>query len=88
VPIVKNETDNTFTVLGSASISDINDKLPHDISKESDYETLAGYLIWKLGRIPAVGEKLRTRHYEFTALKKQRSTISQVKITSLDHSEI
>jgi len=88
VPIVRNETDNTFTVLGSASISDINDKLPHDISKESDYETLAGYLIWKLGRIPAVGEKLKTRHYEFTVLKKQRSTISQVKITSLDNAEI
>lgn len=82
VPIVKNETDNTYTVLGSASISDINDKLPHDISKESDYETLAGYLIWKFGRIPAVGEKLKTKHYEYTILKKQRSTISQVKITS------
>jgi CBS domain containing-hemolysin-like protein len=84
IPIVKNESDNTYTVQGSASITDINDKLPHDISKEGDYETLAGYLIWKFGRIPAVGEKLKTRHYEFTVLKKQRSTISQVKITQLD----
>jgi CBS domain containing-hemolysin-like protein len=88
VPIVKNETDNTYTVLGSASISDINDKLPHDISKESDYETLAGYLIWKFGRIPAVGEKLKTKHYEYTILKKQRSTISQVKITSTGSSDL
>ncbi len=83
-PIVKNESDNTYTVLGSASISDINDKLPHDIFKEGEYETLAGFLIWKFGRIPAVGEKLRTKHYEYTILKKQRSTISQVKITALD----
>lgn len=88
VPIVKNETDNTYTVLGSASISDINDKLPHDISKESDYETLAGYLIWKFGRIPAVGEKLKTKHYEYTILKKQRSTISQVKITSTGNGDL
>jgi CBS domain containing-hemolysin-like protein len=85
MPIVKNESDNTYTVLGSASISDINDKLPHDISRESEYETLAGYLIWKFGRIPSVGEKLKTKHYEFTILKKQRSTISQVKITSIDN---
>ncbi|KAA6440724.1 HlyC/CorC family transporter [Dyadobacter flavalbus] len=84
VPFVKNENDNTFTVLGSASITDINDKLPHDISRESDYETLAGYLIWKFGRIPSVGERLKTRHYEFTILKKQRSTIALVKITVLD----
>jgi len=84
VPFVKNENDNTFTVLGSASITDINDKLPHDISRESDYETLAGYLIWKFGRIPAVGERLKTNQYEFTILKKQRSTVSLVKITVLD----
>ncbi|MCF2491836.1 hemolysin family protein [Dyadobacter chenhuakuii] len=84
IPIVKNESDNTYTVLGSASITDINDKLPHDISKESDYETLAGYLIYKFGRIPAIGEKLKTKHFEFTILKKQRATISQVKITVFD----
>lgn len=88
VPIVKNESDNTYTVLGSASISDINDKLPHDIFKEGEYETLAGFLIWKFGRIPAVGEKLKTKHYEYTVLKKHRSTISQVKITSLDDAEL
>jgi CBS domain containing-hemolysin-like protein len=88
VPIVKNESDNTYTVQGSASISDINDKLPHDIFKEGEYETLAGFLIWKFGRIPAVGEKLKTKHYEYTVLKKQRSTISQVKITALDSPDL
>ena len=84
VPILKNESDKTYTVLGAAAISDLNDKLPHDIAKESDYETLAGYLIYKFGRIPAVGEKLKTKHYEFTILKKLRSTINQVKISVLD----
>jgi CBS domain containing-hemolysin-like protein len=83
-PIIKNETDHTYTVLGSASISDINDRLPHDIHKDGEYETLAGYLIWKFGRIPAVGEKLKTKHYEYTILKKLRSTITQVKITALN----
>ncbi|WAC11951.1 hemolysin family protein [Dyadobacter pollutisoli] len=88
VPIVKNESDNTYTAQGSASITDLNDKLPHDIAKNGEYETLAGYLIWKFGRIPAVGEKMKTKHYEFTILKKQRSTISTVKITMLDTQNI
>lgn len=87
-PIVRNESDNTYTVQGSAGISDLNEKLPHDITKRPDYETLAGFLIWKFGRIPAVGEKLKTKHYEFTILKKQRSTISQVKISVLDTSSM
>ncbi|HEV7381106.1 MAG TPA: hemolysin family protein, partial [Dyadobacter sp.] len=32
-PIIKNDVDNSFIVLGSASITDLNDKLPHDIRK-------------------------------------------------------
>ena len=83
LPIVKNESDNTYLVIGSASITDVNDKLPHDI-KKGDYETIAGYLIWKFGKIPAIGESLKTKNYEFTILKKQRNTILQVKITVLD----
>lgn len=86
-PIVKNDADNSFIVLGSASITDLNDKLPHDIRKEAEYETLAGYLIWKFGRIPSVGEKLKTKRYEFTILKKQRTSISQVKITVLNNDD-
>jgi CBS domain containing-hemolysin-like protein len=87
-PVLKNEGDNSFTVQGSISIQDLNDRLPHDLSKHADYETLAGYLIWKFGRIPAVGEKIKTKHFEFTVLKKQRSMISQVKITVLESQEL
>jgi CBS domain containing-hemolysin-like protein len=86
-PIIKNEADKSYIVLGSASISDLNDKLPHDIQKEAEYETLAGYLIWKFGRIPSVGEKLKTSKYEFTVLKKQRTSVSQVKIRLLESND-
>ncbi|GLU56799.1 membrane protein [Dyadobacter frigoris] len=82
-PIVKNENGN-YLVLGSASISDINEHLPTDISKEGDYETLAGFLISKFNRIPSIGEKVRTKDYEFMVMKKQRSTISLVQITALE----
>jgi len=82
-PIVKNENGN-YLVLGSASISDINEHLPTDIFKEGDYETLAGFLISKFNRIPSIGEKVRTKDYEFMVMKKQRSTISLVQITALE----
>jgi CBS domain containing-hemolysin-like protein len=82
-PIVKNENGN-YLVLGSASISDINEHLPNDISREGDYETLAGFLISKFNRIPSIGEKVRTKDYEFMVMKKQRSTISLVQITALE----
>jgi len=82
-PIVKNENGN-YLVLGSASLSDINDHLPTDISREGDYETLAGFLISKFNRIPSIGEKVRTKDYEFMVMKKQRSMITLVQITALE----
>jgi CBS domain containing-hemolysin-like protein len=80
MPIVQHVNEQTYTVMGAASIDDINEILPHEISKEGDYETLAGYLISKLGRIPDTGETFLIAPYEFTILKKQRSSISQVKM--------
>lgn len=82
-PIVKNEND-VYLVQGSASISDINELLPTDISKEGDYETLAGFLISKFNRIPSIGEKIKTKDYEFIVLKKQRSMITLVQISKLE----
>jgi len=82
-PIVKNENGN-YLVLGSASISDINEHLPTDIFREGDYETLAGFLISKFNRIPSIGEKIRTKDYEFMVMKKQRSMITLVQITALE----
>ncbi len=83
-PIMKADGDQTFLVMGSASIDDINDKLPAQIENLSEYETLAGYLIWKFGKIPAINERLLSDDYEFVIIKKQRSTIQLVKITFLN----
>ncbi len=82
-PIMKAEGENEFLVIGSASIEDINEKLPVPIENLSEYETLAGYLIWKFGKIPAVNERMLSDDYEFVILKKQRSTIQLVKISYL-----
>ncbi len=82
-PIMKAEGEHIFLVIGSASIDDINEKLPVNIDNPSEYETLAGYLIWKFGKIPAINERLLSDNYEFIIIKKQRSTIQLVKISYL-----
>ena len=48
--------DNTFRISGSVSISDLKKILNTDIP-EGEYDTLSGYLIEKLGRIPDDKEK-------------------------------
>jgi len=83
IPFVEKIDDKTFSVLASATIDDINDLLPHEIEKDESFKTLAGYLIQKFGKIPAVNEKISFDGYEFIILKKNRTTILMVKMVDL-----
>jgi len=83
IPFVEKLDDKTFSVLASATIDDINDLLPHEIEKDESFKTLAGYLIQKFGKIPAVNEKISFDGYEFIILKKNRTTILMVKMVDL-----
>jgi CBS domain containing-hemolysin-like protein len=83
IPFVEKVADKIYNAIASASLDDINDLLPHPIEKDEQYETLAGYLILKFGKIPAVKEKITLEDYEFSILKKNRSTIVLVQMIDL-----
>jgi CBS domain containing-hemolysin-like protein len=84
-PVVEKTADLAYSVLASASLDDINKALPHPIRKDEQYETLAGYLIHYSGRIPNTNEKIVNDGYEFTILKRSRSSIVLVKLVDIDN---
>jgi CBS domain containing-hemolysin-like protein len=86
IPFVEKKGEKSYTVLASASLDDINELLPHPLTMNEDYETLAGYLILKLGRIPNINEKFSFDEYEFTILKKNKNSIllAQLVDTAMD----
>lgn len=47
---------------------------------EGPYETLAGFLLARLGRLPAPGETLRADGWEFTVVEVERHRIAQVRM--------
>ena len=83
IPFVEKIGDNTYNVLASTSLDDINELLPHPIERDEQYETLAGYLVLKFGRIPTVREKIILENYEFSIVKKNKSTIVLVQLIDL-----
>ncbi|MBF0378501.1 MAG: HlyC/CorC family transporter [Desulfamplus sp.] len=87
MPVVEKTGDKTYTVVASATLDDINELLPHPIiedeKQDDQYETLAGYLIFKLGKIPNVKDKITFSNYEFTILKKNRRSLILVQLTDL-----
>lgn len=83
IPFVEQTGDYTYSVIATAAISDINDQLPHPIDIAKQYDTLAGYIIDKFGRIPNTHEKLEDEDYEFTVLKKNKTSIILVQLRDL-----
>jgi CBS domain containing-hemolysin-like protein len=47
---------------------------------EGPYETLAGFLLARLGHIPVAGETVEERGYEFTVVEVDRHRIEQVRV--------
>ncbi|GAB6012160.1 hemolysin family protein [Viscerimonas tarda] len=87
IPFVEQTGENTYSVIATAAISDINDQLPHPVDKAKQYDTLAGYLIDKFGRIPGAHEKLKDEDYEFIVLKKNKTSIVLVQLRDLKPEE-
>ncbi len=87
IPFVEQTGDNTYSVIATAAISDINDELPHPIDKDKQYDTLAGYLIDKFGRIPNTHDKLEAEDYQFTVVKKNKASIVLVQLKDLAQDE-
>jgi CBS domain containing-hemolysin-like protein len=50
--------DGSYSLSGSISVKDLNEELGLDLPEEPDYNTLAGLILTRLGRIPAGGEEL------------------------------
>lgn len=87
IPFVEQTGEDIYSVIATAAISDINDELPHPIDKEKQYDTLAGYLIDKFGRIPNTHDKLEAEGYQFTVVKKNKTSIVVVQLKDLAQKE-
>lgn len=86
-PAVEKINADIFNISGTLSIDDVNEVLPRPIEKDNQYETLAGYLILKFGKIPSTKDKIVLDQYEFSILKKNKRSITLVQIKDLDNKD-
>ena len=78
---IKQVNENTFTVDGGTSIDEISDLLGLELP-EGDYDTVAGLLVERLGRIPKSGEhpSIRIENIKFTVDEVEDQRISRILI--------
>jgi len=84
--IIKKISRNTYVVSGSVEIEDLREEFPEIElpSETSEFETIAGYLINSLGRIPKVNEELMIGENKFIISKASPSRIETVKIVIME----
>ncbi len=72
---------NSYIISGKVELDYINEKYELNI-EEGDYETIAGYIITRLGRIPAQGETVEIDNYTILIARAASQKIELVKLTA------
>ncbi|MBS0654638.1 MAG: HlyC/CorC family transporter [Verrucomicrobia bacterium] len=76
-----------WIVDGRMNLLDLEDELNIKIPQEGDYDTIAGYVFYRLGTIPKKGEILHHDTFELEILSSKDRFVEQVKITPLPKKE-
>jgi CBS domain containing-hemolysin-like protein len=76
-PIV-DEGGGRYVVSGKVSIDEVAQRLSVDIEREG-FETVGGYLLSRIGRVPAVGEKFEIDGLSVEVLDAERRRINKVR---------
>jgi putative hemolysin len=80
-PIVR-EADDTFVFSAKVASSDMVDRLHVEI-EEGGFETVGGYVLARVGRVPAAGERFTFDGLEIEVLEAERRRIHKVRIRRL-----
>lgn len=78
---------DAFRVDAGLAVSDINEELDLEIP-EGDYQTLAGFILDRLGRIPEIGDVMEYGNLRFTIKVMERVKIEEVELRRLHSSAI
>lgn len=82
--VLERGEDGSLLVEGFADIRRLSGILNRDLVDETDrYTTLAGYMLWHFGHLPAQGEKFEASGFRFEVVDLERRNIGKVRIVPL-----
>jgi len=71
----------TFQIDGGMRVEEINEEMELDLPESEDYETIAGFILHLIGRIPRQGEQLRYKNVKLVITKMRGMKIEEVLLT-------
>ena len=77
--MIRKLDDDNFIVKGHLSVSEFNNKFNINI-EEGEYDTLNGYLLNKLGRLPEEGVEIKFKNINFIVSKVNNRRVEDIKV--------
>ncbi len=73
--------ENTFIIDAGMMVDDVNDLVGIHLPEEEDFDTLGGYVMYKLGHLPTEGETIKEREFTLKILKVTDRRAEQLELT-------
>lgn len=81
--------ENVYWVQATQPLESINECLPKNLPEdEGDYNTLAGFIMHRLGDIPEEDQEFEVDHYHFKILKMQNKSVELVELVYLPQNTV
>jgi putative hemolysin len=72
--------DGALVIQGSVPLWELRERLALPVQESSDYQTLAGLLLSRLGHIPKGGESVTEQGYSYTVVDMDGPRIARIKV--------
>ncbi|PPS39120.1 hypothetical protein B1A85_22910 [Chroococcidiopsis sp. TS-821] len=78
--LVQHLDEQTFLVQAQMNLEDLNELLQLNLPLSDDYQTLGGFVLYQLQKVPAIGETLHYQNLEFTVVSAQGPRLQHIRI--------
>ena len=76
--------DGSLVVEGTVSASELREDYSIPLPESTEFETVAGFMLDRLGSVPKGGEVVMVGEWRLTVVDVERNRISKVKVERLD----
>ena len=73
--------ENTFIIDAGVLVDDVNDDLKIHLPEEEDFDTIGGYVMYKLGHMPKEGEIISDKEFVIKIVKVTDRRVEKIELT-------
>lgn len=77
---ISTKGEDIYEILGETLVEEINEELGIDIELSEEYDTISGYIQYKLGKVANIDDKVTTEGYIIQVLKVDNNKIEKIKL--------